>query len=959
MSAKKKNNNYKLNASSGTVENRLPQRKRTSWEVFLEPLDSDKFWHRNLWFILAFAIPSLLMYICFMFMEVSPAGDNQILVTDLWHQYYPFLVDFQDKLQEGSSLLWTWKSGGGVNYLSVISYYLASPLNFLSVLVPAEYLREFLTVITCAKVGFASLFFAQFIRIVFKKRDISVTAFGIMYGLSAFVMGYYWNVIWLDTIALLPLVVAGAVCVLKEGKFRLYVIALALAVMTNYYIGLFVCIFIVLISIVYCIVEFTTIVELFKRFVRMLGYSLLGVSITALLTLPAFFALMSTQSSVEPGTTYSNTPPVGFAMYLCDVADKDDIWQVLGGMFDAFKQILASCANFVAPNVKNADFPNVYCGIAILVMAVMYFTCGKIKIREKIATGVLCLVFFLSFTVKWLDFIWHGLHFPNMLPYRYSFLFSFVILVMAYRLYMNLDSVKLKSIGFSMILLLIVFGIIATNVDTIITEYSELVSEQGQEYAQKLANIAVYGTVVIVVLMLLWVMMRSFEVIPKRAFSVALLIICMAEAICSVYFGLSRVGVTTTTSYPLGTDNTLDVVEYIDELEQDSNELNRAEVTKYHTLNDNALIGTNGISMFSSMVNSSVTAYMEKFGLSGWVSSNRFTYQESSPVTNMFLNIKYLISPYGKHLDKTHTRRLYSSGEVALLQNTYSLPVGFMVDKDMLSFDVKKASDNPFDNQNEIFRLATGIEEDVYTPLDVVNQGHTEASKFKVNKYTYGYYGFNVLDNSVDPHFKFNYYPEKSGIALAYYQCGESDNVTLKVNDNTVITNYVKRPYIMQVGNVNAGDKISVYADLKDASVGSAKVYCVMLNEDIFEQGYNKLKEESLKSTKTTDTLIEGTITAKEDGLFYTSISYDAGWSAYVDGEQVEVTPVAGAQVAFEVPKGEHEIRLEYTPKGFTVGLVISIAGMLIFIALILWTTKRDWVLKILKKQSVVNETTE
>ena len=180
MSAKKKNNNYKLNASSGTVENRLPQRKRTSWEVFLEPLDSDKFWHRNLWFILAFAIPSLLMYICFMFMEVSPAGDNQILVTDLWHQYYPFLVDFQDKLQEGSSLLWTWKYGGGVNYLSVISYYLASPLNFMSVLVPAEYLREFLTVITCAKVGFASLFFAQFIRIVFKKRDISVTAFGIM-----------------------------------------------------------------------------------------------------------------------------------------------------------------------------------------------------------------------------------------------------------------------------------------------------------------------------------------------------------------------------------------------------------------------------------------------------------------------------------------------------------------------------------------------------------------------------------------------------------------------------------------------------------------------------------------------------------------------------------------------------------------------------------------------------------
>ncbi len=959
MSAKKKNNNYKLNASNGTVANRLPQRKRTSWELFLEPLDSDKFLHRNLWFILAFAIPFLLMYICFMLKQVSPAGDNQILVTDLWHQYYPFLVDFQDKLQEGSSLLWTWRSGGGVNYISLISYYLASPLNFLSVLVPAEYLREFLTVITCVKIGFASLFFAQFIRIVFKKRDISVTAFGIMYGLSAFIMGYYWNVIWLDTVALLPLVVAGAVCVLKEGKFRLYVIALALAVMTNYYIGLFVCIFIVFVSIIYCIVEFTTIVELFRRFVRMLSYSLLGVSITALLTLPAFFALMSTQSSVEPGTSYSNTPPVGFAMYLCDVADKDDIWQVLLGMLDAFKQILASCANFVAPNVKNADFPNVYCGIAMLAMAVMYFTCGKIKIREKIAAGALCLVFFLSFTVKWLDFIWHGLHFPNMLPYRYSFLFSFVILVMAYRLYMNLDYIKLKSIGASLVLLIIVFGIIAANVDTTIAEYSDLVTDRGQEYMQKLSNIAVYGTVVIAVLLALWVMMRSFEIIPKRAFSVALLIICLAEAICSVYFGISRVGVTTSTSYPLGTEKTQQVVEYIDELEEDSNELTRAEVTKYHTLNDNALIGINGVSMFSSMVNSSVTAYMEKFGLSGWVASSRYTYQDNSPVTNMFLGIKYLVSPQGKHLDKTHLQKIYTRGEVALLENRYYLPIGFMVDEDMLSYDVKKASDNPFENQNKIFSLATGIQENVYTPLDVIDQGHTEASKFKVTRYSDGYYGFNVLDKSQDPHFKFNYYPEKAGIALAYYQCGESDNVSLRVNDSVITNNYVKRPYIMQVGNVKAGDKVSIYADLDNASVGSARVHCVMLNEEVFLEGYNKLKEGALKSKKATDTLIEGTVTAKEDGLFYTSISYDEGWSAYVDGEQVEVTPIAGAQLAFSVPKGEHEIRLEYTPKGFTVGLIISIAGILIFVALILWTTKKEWVLKILKKQPVVTEETK
>ncbi len=951
MSAKKKNNNYNNYAGNGTVARKLPQRKRTLWDRILEPLDSDSFLSRNLWVILAFAIPFMTMYMCFAIMEVSPFGDNQILATDLWHQYYPFLVDFQDKLQEGSSLLWTWKSGGGVNYLALISYYLASPLNFLSVFVPAEYLREFLTIITCAKIGFASMFFAQFIRITFKKRDVSVTAFGTMYALCAFIVGYYWNVIWLDTVALLPLVVAGAICVLKEGKFRLYVVALALAVMTNYYIGLFVCIFIVFVSIIYCIVEYTNIKELGLRFIRMVLYSVLGISITAMLTLPAFFALMSTQSSVEAGTTYSNTPPQGLAMYLSSVTDTSSMSQVISGMFEAFTKILANTVNFVDPNVKNLDFPNVYCGIAVLVLAIMYFTCGKIKIRERIAAGVLCLVFFLSFTIKWLDFIWHGLHFPNMLPYRYSFLFSFVILVMAYRLYMNIDSIKLLNIGVSAVLLCGVLGVIISNVGDNIATDTELVTDNSQQYADKLSDVAVYATVVIAILVFMWVLMRSLDVIPKQAFAVALLIICLAEGICSAYFGTQRVGVTTTTSYPLGTTDTLAMVDKIDEVEQDSNELIRAEVTKYHTLNDNALIGTNGVSMFSSMVNSNVTAYMEKFGLCGWVSSSRFTYQENSPVTNMFLNIKYLVSPYGKHLDKTHTSLVDASGNVKLLENDYYIPLGFMVDDDMLKFDVNTASTNPFDNQNEIFRLATGIKEDVYITLPVVNQGHTDSSKFDVTKMSEGYYSFKVIDSSETPHFKFNYYPEFDGVALAYYQCGESDNVDLKINENTVVTNYVKRPYIMQVGDVKAGDKISIYANLDNASVGSAQVRCVMLNEEVFTAGYEKLKNGALKATKTTDTLIEGTVSAEKDGLFYTSISYDAGWTAYVDGEEVEITPVSDAQLAFRVPKGEHEIRLEYTPVGFNLGLIISVLGILIFAALIVWATKKEWVLKLLKKQ--------
>ena len=265
------------------------------------------FLRKNVFLILAFFIPFLLMFVFFAVKGVSPFGNKQILVTDLWHQYYPFLVDFQDKLQSGGSLLWTWRSGGGTNYVALMAYYLASPLNFLSVLVPASALREFLYVITCVKIGCAGWFFAWFLKMTFKKNDASITAFGILYATCAMIMGYYWNVIWLDTIALLPLVIAGTIALLKEGRFKLYIAALAMSILANYYIGFFTCIFVLLVSIGYSITEFKGIRKLLFDFLKMVGCTLVALMITAILVVPAYYALGHTHSS-------DNTFPATFAV---------------------------------------------------------------------------------------------------------------------------------------------------------------------------------------------------------------------------------------------------------------------------------------------------------------------------------------------------------------------------------------------------------------------------------------------------------------------------------------------------------------------------------------------------------------------------------------------------------------------------------------------------------------------
>lgn len=954
-------------------------------------LAKKSFWDRfgvGIYLFLAFFIPFILIFFAFKVAGVSPFGTNQILVTDLWHQYYPFLVDFQNKLQHGGSLLWTWKSGGGTNYVALMSYYLASPLNFFSILVPADKLKEFLYFITCIKIGFAGFFYALFLKMTFKRKDASLTAFGIMYALCSFIVGYYWNVIWLDTIALLPLVIAGTFALLKDGKFKLYIIALALSILANYYIGLFTCIFVFLVTVGYCIVEYKGWKNLIVRLLKMAGCSILGVMMSAILTLPAYFALQYTHSS-------DNSFPQQFAINIGKTAD-------FGGVLEALGKTIANSVAFTQPTAKEG-LPNVYCGVFVIFLALLFFFCSKIKKRERIFCGVLQLFFLLSFVIRQLDYVWHGFHFPNMLPYRFSFLYSFVLVYMAFRVFMYIDDIKLGSVigailtfavyigiasvcydgdsvklspifeklpdtdpvlmsGFIGIILAawvllyalrdripqiaLVIGTSAVGVGAAVVIF--LFGKQVNAAVDQDANNSFYIFMAIVVilltaaaaLLLISKEMNKNHQMTKVVLSVLLILLAMIEGLFSAAAGVKTNGVTDATSFPLGGKDTMNCVTKVNELEKYNIDLAHTEVNKYHSLNDNALIGVNGISMFNSMVNKDVTEYMEKFGICGWVASNRYTYQESSPFTNMMLNIKYIIAPYGAYLDTTHNELIYQSGNVKLMQNKYYLPQGFMVNEDFANYNVSSAVSNPMDNQNQLFNKITGVSGNIYSFIKSSSQaaGTENGSISKASNHAYTY-----NSSSGNEAYDINYIAPSTGVAVAYFS-GSTDNVSIRVNDTEKISYYIKRPFIMMIGNVNKGDTITLHAAMNNSTNGTITASCAMFDDGIFQKGYQKLSQSTLKATRVDDTHIYGDITVVENGLFYTSISYAAGWKAYVDGNEVELTPVGNALLAFPLHQGTHHIELKYTPEGFIPGLCITLFAVLVFIAMIILIPRRKTV---------------
>lgn len=879
--------------------------KQSKWE---EKTGFLGFIYQNRYILLSFIVPFIIMTVAFAIMEVSPFGEKQILVTDLWHQYYPFLADYQDKLKAGESLFYTWSVGAGTNYFALASYYLASPMNFLTVFIPNEWLREFLAFSVVTKIAVAGMFMAMFLRYSFKKNDYSLLMFSVMFSFCAFFMGYYWNTIWLDTVAMTPLVAMGTIALLREGKFKLYVISLALSVLANYYIGLFTCIFVALLYIGYNICTWKNSKKFFMSLLKIAGFSAMALSITAFLMLPAFFGLQVTHAS---GSSFPST-------YAINIGSPADFM----GTLDALKQSITNTLSFIQPNTKEANaLPNIACGTVALVLGIMFLSCKKIKLREKLFNAGLLLFLLLSVIIRQLDYMWHGFHFTNMIPYRFSYLFSFVLVAMAFRAFMVIDfanylDVVIAALG-TLVIILLSIGIQELHV--------------------------IIGTSIVAAIVLLIVFLYTKRFIPKYVMSIVLIIVVVAEMSATAYIGVRTTTVTTTYDYPRGGESTANVIEYMNEREEDTTELWRAEVTSTQTLNDGALNHYHGISMFNSMANESTTIFLQNFGLMGWQSGNRYTYAESSPVSDLFFNLKYLIARDGNYRNTYSYNEVYSSGNVKLLENNKYIPMGFMTNKDLLNWSYSTSEDsyNPIEQQISFFKLATGIDEDVYTPIQVVNQSHTDYSQFPVNKTAYGNYSFKCEDATISPHLQWNYNIEETGYYFAYVLVSKGDNVNvLQNNVQQGSSIYIKRPYIMSVGQFSEGDILSLSLDLETNASGTAQVYVAKFNEDVFEKGYNVLKERYMTTTRLTDSSMEGTIDAGEGGLFYASVPYEEGWSAYVDGKLTNITPVGGSMIAFELSEGEHTIKLSYIPKGYIPGTIISLLGLAAFVLAIIINRK-------------------
>ena len=410
----------------------------------------------------AFAVPLVLLLIIFAAKGIAPFGNNTLAFCDAKGQYISFFKYYRDMLIGKQDAFYTFEKNLGGSVTGLFAYYLASPLNLIFLLFPEENILVAFDILILLKLSLCGLAFAVFLKNCNGLSPKSVM-FSTAYALCGYNTAYCWSVMWLDGVILLPLVALGIKKIAEDRRPYLYIVSLAAAVITSFYIGYALCIFSVL---YYAYLMYINPSKTFSKFVVS---SLAAGGLSACLLVPTVasfsggkresgFAIIERKLDALHGYALGYLKSDILIAIFCIAAVAFVV--LLFAMIIKRRYVLPACilllAVFAMFYLKIEYFlqgdrnifiktlfgavnygeitegsPNIYSGGLIIMLAVSYFLCREVPVREKVASGVFLAILVLSFVLFIPNIIWHGFTKNTWFNYRYSFIFSFFIIAIA------------------------------------------------------------------------------------------------------------------------------------------------------------------------------------------------------------------------------------------------------------------------------------------------------------------------------------------------------------------------------------------------------------------------------------------------------------------------------------------------------------------------------------------------
>lgn len=876
-----------------------------------------------------FLIPAVIMYLLYLARGIHPFGNGSVLVLDLNGQYVYFYEALRNAFFGEGSFLYTFYRGLGGEFVGMYAYYLASPLSYLVVLFPQSGILEALLVIILLKTGLCGFTFGYYLhKNTAHPNKIVIVTFSVLYALSAYAVVYQNNIMWLDALICLPILTYSIEQLIKNHRYKWFVISLALTVMSNYYIGYMVCIYVMLYFFYYCFAHSYETLNphneprhLFRSLLRIAAFSALAIAISAFIVLGAYYSL-------------------GFGK--SDFSSPNWEFKTNFDLIDFFTKFLPGSYDTVRPE----GLPYVYCGILTLLLVPAYFLTTKIKAREKVASVFFVLIFVLSFISSPLDLIWHGFQNPNWLNYRYSFMLIFFLLILAYKGFGNLKQVGEKFIV-CMGALLILFTLVCSKL-----EFESYVESDQKLLELETVWLTIFATIALMAV--LGFLIRTKSHLQRNIFSCVLAGIVCIEVFCSSVACMNQFNEDVLYSSYSGYNNFIGGMRpIVEQIKEEDPGFYRMEKLNHRKYNDNMALGIRGLSNSTSTLNAETIKFLNQMGYTA--RSHLSQYRGGTPVNDSLLGIKYLIDKKdSSKLDNFYEPTL-SRGNYTAYYNPYALSIAYGVDDAVK--ELKLSDFNTyFERLNAMVKTMAGSDEveDVFRPVgnytvDVSNCNKTTTSSTITYRVANdGESAFIEFRFTAPYSGEYYFYPANRSVTetkLIQYINGEKQETSYLGSDTNTI---------YSLGYFELGETVEISLKFESGTLvlNRHSDYFWYIDREAFESAFRLLKEnpQFIIDEDYTEDHLTGTVqTAKENQTIQTTIPYDEGWKVYVDGQQVPIYKTMDALIAFDISEsGDHTLELKYCPTVYVIGAVISACGLILFIAV--------WVLEFLFRKKLKKE---
>lgn len=865
---------------------------------------------------LAFIIPFLIVISVLISLHMAPFGENTLAYSDANYQYINFFKLFSDVISGKINWTYSFRLGIGENIIGLLAYYTFHPYNILYRFFDIQNYGKVFAIIYSLIIGTcgvnAYIFFKEL-----KGWNKYLLIFSTAYALIGFNAAYCFNTLFLTGSMIFPIVLLGIYRIVNNKKPYAYIISLVLAIFMNCYMGFLICIASILFYMAFSYINKPK--DRIKNAIKYLKYSIISGLIPAFIWIPAFINIVKgrlNDSTSHPNLSFTEN----------------------GSVLDIIAKLFTGVTNY---DQLVHGLPNIFCGIITLYFALIFIIDKNFDNKKQIGYICLAVIYYLSFYITGLTAIFQGFTQTNWWPYRYSFVFSMILILMAVESFSKLKEIEEKTYKNSLIVLGVT-GILVLSENYDFVNFSTISID-----------------VIILAIALFAVKLYKKDNKYKREFVSLIVLLTCLSSYTYLYLALLGVNEWNTQSsnnrrYETTIKHERKLVDYIKETEKDSFYRLEQEYQRTEDFgNDGLMFEYNGIGGGSVTVNHKIRKILAKYG-EHW-NDLRLSYEKGMTSSmDAFFGIKYLTSERDLETEKDY-KKLETIEGTSIYSNPFALKIGILADNKIKDLDISKITD-VFEVQNKLWSSLYGKDIELYKEeKDIKFNGHNmntmpqislkdaQSAKEKnssiyeienevektddIYKEKYN----TILELDYQPYIEYNFTAKEDGPVYLY--------VEYFLNREGIGT---EDDILQYIGTYKKGDKITkrIYEQQYQMKDYNAKSYIDLIssvkvayyNKELFENTVKDIQNRDITINKNenNDTIVYGNFKNNKEQYIVFTIPNDNGWNLYIDGEKTEIEELGNMFIGAKVEPGEHTYMLKYFPVGLKTGIVVTISALML-----------------------------